>query len=129
MLFRFIEMADGYNVMPTELDVYKTERWINDALFRIDVRDEFRRLLGQGWTDALRKLYPDERIYIFWDYFRNAFARDAGLRTDQFLFSPDVAPRLTHAGVDKVVRGWDHTSDHAPAWIQLSDKPAKWRKK
>ncbi|RVK59210.1 exodeoxyribonuclease III [Sinorhizobium meliloti] len=116
-------LAGDYNVMPTELDVYKPERWVDDALFRVEVRAAYQRLLEQGWTDALRQLHPCERIYTFWDYFRNAFARDAGLRIDHFLLSPDVAQRLSNSGVDKHVRGWEHTSDHAPTWIELSDEP------
>jgi exodeoxyribonuclease-3 len=114
--------------MPTELDVYKPERWTDDALFRVEVREAFRNLVDQGWTDALRELHPGERIYTFWDYFRNAYARDAGLRLDHFLLSPDLAARLKKAEVDKHVRGWEHTSDHAPVWIELSDKPIKRRK-
>lgn len=122
-------LAGDYNVMPTELDVYKPERWLDDALFRIEVRNAYRRLVGQGWTDAIRHLHPDQRIYTFWDYFRNAFGRDAGLRIDHFLLSPDVASRLSEGGVDKHVRGWDHTSDHAPTWIELSDEAPKKRRK
>ncbi|EHK78012.1 exodeoxyribonuclease III Xth [Sinorhizobium meliloti CCNWSX0020] len=118
-------LAGDYNVMPTELDVYKPERWVNDALFRIEVKDAYHRLLEQGWTDALRQLHPGDRVYTFWDYFRNAFARDAGLRIDHFLLSPHVTKRLSAAGVDRHVRGWEHTSDHAPAWIELSDGPAE----
>ena len=113
-----------YNVMPTELDVYKPERWTNDALFRIEVRDAFRRLVAEGWTDALRTLHPGERIYTFWDYFRNAYARDAGLRIDHLLLSPAVAARLKAAGVDRDVRGWEKASDHAPVWIELADGAA-----
>jgi exodeoxyribonuclease-3 len=124
-----VVLAGDYNVMPTELDVYKPERWIDDALFRIEVREAYKQLLDQGWTDAIRALHPGERIYTFWDYFRNAFARDAGLRLDHFLLSPDVAARLVKAEVDKDVRGWDHTSDHAPTWIELSDKATKRRGK
>ena len=112
-------LAGDFNVMPTELDVYKPERWVNDALFRIEVRDAFKQLVGQGWTDSIRKLYPDEVIYTFWDYFRNAYGRNAGLRIDHFLLSPQVSKRLLSAGVDKHVRGWEKTSDHAPVWIQL----------
>ncbi|QRM57180.1 exodeoxyribonuclease III [Sinorhizobium sp. BG8] len=123
-----IILAGDYNVMPTELDVYKPERWINDALFRIEVREAYRRLVAQGWTDALRKLHQDKRIYTFWDYFRNAYERDAGLRIDHLLLSPDVAARLSKAGVDKEVRGWEHTSDHAPTWIELSDTSKKRRR-
>ncbi len=123
-----VVLAGDYNVMPTEMDVYKPERWVDDALFRIEVRDAYRRLLGQGWIDAIRHLYPNDRIYTFWDYFRNAFARDAGLRIDHFLLSPDIASRLADGGVDKHIRGWDHTSDHAPTWIELSDTPSKRRK-
>jgi exodeoxyribonuclease III len=77
-----VVLAGDYNVMPTDLDVYKLESWVDDALFRVEVRDAFKTVVEQGWTDALRSLHPDERIYTFWDYFRNAYARDAGLRID-----------------------------------------------
>ena len=117
-----VVLAGDYNVMPTELDVYKPERWINDALFRKEVRAAFKRLVAQGWTDALRKLHPDQTVYTFWDYFRNAYARDAGLRIDHFLLSPHFDGRLRAAGVDKHVRGWEKTSDHAPVWIELKNK-------
>jgi exodeoxyribonuclease-3 len=124
-----IVLAGDYNVMPTELDVYKPERWVNDALFRVEIREAFGRLVAQGWTDALRTLHPGERIYTFWDYFRNAYARDAGLRLDHLLLSPSVAPRLEAAGVDRGVRGWEKASDHAPVWIELTDaEPKRIRK-
>jgi exodeoxyribonuclease III len=115
-------LTGDYNVMPTELDVYKPERWVNDALFRPETRQAFKTLVEQGWTDAIRKLYPTETIYTFWDYFRNAYGRDAGLRIDHFLLSPQIEGRLMAAGVDREVRGWEKTSDHAPVWIELSDK-------
>ncbi len=113
-------LTGDYNVMPTEKDVYKPERWVNDALFRPETRAAFRKLVDQGWTDAIRHLHPTETIYTFWDYFRDAFRRDAGLRIDHFLLSPAIAPRLRSAGVDKEVRGWEKTSDHAPVWIELT---------
>jgi len=108
--------------MPTELDVYKPERWVDDALFRPETRQAFKTLVAQGWTDAIRKLYPEEKIYTFWDYFRNAYTRDAGLRIDHFLLSPALGKRLKAAGVDRQVRGWEKTSDHAPVWIELAGK-------
>jgi exodeoxyribonuclease-3 len=114
-------LAGDFNVMPTELDVYKPERWVNDALFRPEVRTAFKKLVAQGWTDAIRKLYQDETIYTFWDYFRNAYVRNAGLRIDHFLLSSHFNKRLTAAGVDREVRGWTKTSDHAPVWIELKD--------
>jgi exodeoxyribonuclease-3 len=114
-------LTGDYNVMPTEMDVYKPERWVNDALFKPEVRAAFKALVDQGWTDAIRKLYPTETIYTFWDYFRNAYDRNAGLRIDHFLLSPHVDKRLIAAGVDREVRGWDKTSDHAPVWIELAD--------
>jgi exodeoxyribonuclease III len=120
-----IVLAGDYNVMPTELDVYKPERWVNDALFRVEVRAAFSRLVAQGWTDALRTLHPAERIYTFWDYFRNAYARDAGLRIDHLLLSPSVAARLKAAGVDRAVRGWEKASDHAPVWIEVAEGAAE----
>jgi exodeoxyribonuclease-3 len=115
-----VVLAGDYNVMPTELDVYKPERWVNDALFRPEVRAAFEHLVAQGWTDSLRKLHPDQRIYTFWDYFRNAFGRDAGLRIDHLLLSPDIAAGLKAAQVDRHVRGWEKASDHAPVWIELA---------
>ncbi|WP_131538146.1 exodeoxyribonuclease III [Pedobacter nototheniae] len=116
-----VVLAGDYNVIPTEKDVYKPERWVEDALFRPEVRESFHALLGQGWTDALRKIYPTETIYTFWDYFRNAYGRDAGLRIDHFLLSPKLSNRLVAAGVDKQVRGWEKTSDHGPVWIEISN--------
>jgi exodeoxyribonuclease III len=115
-------LAGDYNVMPTELDVYKPEKYVNDALFRKEVRAAFQRLLKQGWTDAIRKLHPNKTIYTFWDYFRNAWTRNAGLRIDHFLLSPHLVRKLKAGGVDSHVRGWEKTSDHAPTWIELKSK-------
>lgn len=112
-------LVGDYNVMPTDLDVYKPERWRDDALFRPEVRAAFSRLLKQGWIDAVRQMHPGEPIYTFWDYFRNAWGRDAGLRIDHLLLSPELAPRLINAGVDRDVRGWPKASDHAPTWVTL----------
>ncbi|MFL1876702.1 exodeoxyribonuclease III [Hansschlegelia beijingensis] len=119
-----VALVGDFNVMPTDLDVYKPERWTDDALFRPEVREAFRRLVDQGWTDAVRALHPGERIYTFWDYFRNAWGRDAGLRIDHLLLSPMLARRLVAAGVDREVRGWEHASDHAPTWIELAEEDA-----
>ena len=116
-------IAGDFNVMPTERDVYKPERWLDDALFAPEVRAAFFRLIDQGWTDALRTLHPDETIYTFWDYFRNAYARNAGLRLDHLLLSPVLAPRLLAAEVDRDVRGWEKSSDHAPVWVEIADAP------
>lgn len=117
-----VVLTGDYNVMPTEKDVYKPERWVNDALFRTEVRSAFKALVDQGWTDAIRKLFPEETIYTFFDYFRNAFKRNAGLRIDHFLLSPKLVKKLKTGGVDLEVRGWEKTSDHAPVWIELDIK-------
>jgi exodeoxyribonuclease-3 len=114
-------LAGDYNVIPTERDVYKPERWVDDALFRVEVRSAFSQILAQGWTDAIRALHPDAVIYTFWDYFRNAYTRDAGLRIDHLLLNAPAAQRLVHSGVDRSVRGWDKASDHAPTWVELRD--------
>lgn len=112
-------LLGDFNVIPTEFDAYKPERWVEDALFRPEVRAAFHNLVAQGWTDAIRKLYPDEKMYTFWDYFRNAYGRDAGLRIDHFLLSSHLDKRLINAGVDRHVRGWEKSSDHGPVWIEL----------
>jgi exodeoxyribonuclease-3 len=116
-----VVLAGDFNVMPTDLDVYKPERWVDDALFRPEVRAAFHSLVGQGWTDAIRALHPGARIYTFWDYFRNAWGRNAGLRIDHFLLNPALANRLVAADVDRQVRGWEKASDHAPVWIELAN--------
>jgi len=116
-----VVLTGDFNVMPTEIDVYKPERWVDDALFRPEVRAAFKNLVSQGWTDAIRKLYPTETIYTFWDYFRNSYDRNAGLRIDHFLLSPHFDNKLRAAGVDRFVRGWEKSSDHAPVWIEITD--------
>jgi exodeoxyribonuclease III len=112
-------LAGDFNVIPTDKDVYKPERWVTDALFRPETRAAFERLLEQGWTDSLRTMHPDETIYTFWDYFRNAFGRDAGIRIDHLLLSPALAPSLRGADVDRFVRAREKPSDHAPTWVEL----------
>ncbi|RYZ17447.1 MAG: exodeoxyribonuclease III, partial [Chitinophagaceae bacterium] len=114
-------LTGDFNVIPTPQDAYKPERWTGDALFFPESREAFAQLLKQGWTDALRHLYPDDTIYTYWDYFRSAFSRNAGIRIDHFLLSDELVPRLKAGGVDRDVRGWEKTSDHAPVWIELQD--------
>lgn len=115
-------LCGDYNAVPTELDAYKPERWIGDAVFFPETREAYRRLVAQGWTDALGEMHPGEAIYTYWDYFRNAFGRDAGLRMDHFLLSPAVAKRLVAANVDRNIRALEKTSDHAPVWIEIRDE-------
>ena len=112
-------LTGDYNVIPTEFDAYKPERWVNDALFRPETRAAFKSLTQQGWTDAIRKLNPEEVIYTYFDYFRNAYARNAGMRIDHFLLSKHFDNRLLAGGVNLDVRGWEKSSDHAPVWIEV----------
>ena len=119
-----VVLAGDFNVIPTERDVYKPERWVDDALFRVEVREAYAQLLRQGWTDSIRALHPEAQIYTFWDYFRNAYQRDAGLRIDHLLLNPQLRPRLEQAGVDRDVRGWERASDHAPTWVNVRDTEA-----
>jgi exodeoxyribonuclease-3 len=114
-----VVLAGDYNVVPTDADIYSTRSWSKDALLQPESREAFGGLLAQGWTDAIRARHPDAPIYTFWDYKRDRWSRDAGLRIDHLLLSPDLAPRLVEAGVDREVRGLEGASDHAPAWIVL----------
>ena len=114
-----VVLAGDYNVAPTTIDIYPTRSWDKDALIQPKSRAAFAALVAQGWCDAVRETHPDKRIYTFWDYKRNRWPRDAGLRLDHLLLSPALAPRLVKAGVDKAVRGEDGASDHAPAWVVL----------
>ena len=113
-------LIGDYNVIPTDIDVYKPERWLKDALFAPEAKERYAALVGQGWTDAIRHLHGDARIYTFWHYWRNAFQRDAGIRIDHALLSPAVAKLLKAAGVDRTPRALPKTSDHAPLWVELS---------
>lgn len=122
-----VVLAGDFNVMPTVLDVYKPERYLQDAQFVPEVRAEWFRLVEQGWTDALRTVHPDAPIYTYWDYFRQAFPRNAGLRIDHLLLSPSLSPRLVEAQVDVEVRSWEKTSDHAPVWIRLAEQARRNR--
>jgi exodeoxyribonuclease III len=112
-------LAGDYNVVPTDLDIYPTKSWATDALLQPESRAAFQRLLDQGWTDGIRTLHPSDPMYTFWDYKRNRWPRDAGLRIDHLLLSPPLGGRLAAAGVDRDVRGQEGASDHAPAWIIL----------
>lgn len=115
-----VVLAGDYNVVPTEADIYNSRSWKRDALLQPEGRDAYRRLLDQGWTDAIRERFPqDPPPWTFWQYFRQAWERDAGLRIDHLLLSPAAAQRLRDAGVDREVRGGERASDHAPAWIEL----------
>jgi len=116
-----VVLAGDFNVVPTDEDIYNPASWRRDALLQPESRERYRKLLAQGWTDALRHRFPDERIYTFWDYFRQHWPRNAGLRIDHLLLSPTVASRLKDAGVDRWVRGESKASDHAPTWVTLSD--------
>jgi len=114
-----IVLAGDYNVVPAAEDIYPTTSYDRNALLQPQSRAAFEKLLAQGWTDAIRVRHPGERVYTFWDYMRNRWARDAGLRIDHLLLSPAVAPRLADAGVDRWTRGLADASDHAPAWVTL----------
>jgi exodeoxyribonuclease III len=114
-------LAGDFNVVPTDSDIYNPASWRNDALLQPETRDAYRRLLAQGWVDAVRARHPDEQIYTFWDYFRNRFQRNSGLRIDHLLLSDEVAPRLADANVDRWVRAQPGPSDHAPTWVVLAD--------
>ena len=116
-----VALIGDYNIMPNELDTYKPEKYVNNALFRPEARKLWRDLLKTGWTDAIRELYPNEQFYTFWDYLRNAYGRNAGLRLDHFLLNSALVSRLVSAGVDKDIRGWAHSSDHAPVWIEIKE--------
>jgi exodeoxyribonuclease-3 len=116
-------LAGDYNVVPTPLDIYPSKSWSNDALVQPESRAAFRRIVDQGWTDAIRALHPDEPMYTFWHYLRHRWERDAGLRLDHLLVSPKLSQALVDAGVDRNVRGREGASDHAPTWIELRTRP------
>ena len=116
-----VVLAGDYNVVPTDFDIYNAKSWRKDALLQPESREAYQRLLAQGWVDALRHVHPDEQIYTFWDYFRDHWKRNAGLRIDHLLLNKQLAPRLIDANVDRWVRDQPKPSDHAPTWIEVED--------
>ncbi|WP_091741586.1 exodeoxyribonuclease III [Phenylobacterium immobile] len=114
-----VVLAGDYNIIPTDADVYVPDRWRDDALFQPALKQGFAAMIEAGWVDALRRRYPDETVYTFWKHWRNAFARDAGLRIDHLLLSPAAAQRFVDAGVDRDFRGREKPSDHGPVWVEL----------
>jgi exodeoxyribonuclease-3 len=114
-----VVLAGDFNVVPTDADIYNPRSWRKDALLQPESREAYARLLAQGWMDSLRALHPDAAVYTFWDYFRQHWQRNAGLRIDHLLVAPALAPALRAAGVDTWVRGLEKASDHAPTWIVL----------
>ena len=116
-----VVLAGDWNVVPEPRDVYPTRSYDDNALVQPEPRAAYARILADGWTDALRSLHPQATLYTFWDYRRNRWPRDAGMRLDHLLLSPAALPRLAAAGVDREVRGREDASDHAPAWIELGD--------
>ena len=116
-----VVLAGDYNVVPTDFDIYNAKSWRKDALLQPESREAYQRLLAQGWVDALHHVHPDEQIYTFWDYFRDHWKRNAGLRIDHLLLNKQLAPRLIDANVDRWVRDQPKPSDHAPTWIEVED--------
>jgi exodeoxyribonuclease III len=114
-----VVLAGDYNVVPTPQDIYPTRSLDNNALIQPESRQAFARLLAQGWTDAMRKLYPDGPLWTFWDYKFERWQKDKGMRLDHFLLSPNLSDRLVDGGVDRCARGQENASDHAPTWITL----------
>jgi DNA polymerase-1 len=123
-----VVLAGDFNVVPTDADIYPTKSYAKNALVQSEPRALFRQLLDQGWIDAIRKLHPDTPMYTFWDYRRNRWERDAGLRIDHLLLNAKARRRLVDAGVDRDVRRIENASDHAPVWITLSDTQSTRRK-
>jgi len=120
-----VVLCGDYNVVPTDFDIYNPKSWRKDALLQPESRACWERLLAQGWTDAIRSLHPDAPIYTFWDYFRQHWQRNSGLRIDHLLLNRRLAPALRAAGVDTWVRGEEKASDHAPTWVDLDLQAAK----
>ncbi|MEG8065628.1 exodeoxyribonuclease III [Xanthomonas hortorum pv. gardneri] len=114
-----VALSGDFNVVPTDADIYDPKGWRKDALLQPESRQAYAALLQQGWTDSLLAVHGDTPIYTFWDYFRQHFARDRGLRIDHLLLNCTLAPGLQDAGVDKWVRALEKASDHAPTWISV----------
>ncbi|MEA5123865.1 exodeoxyribonuclease III [Xanthomonas floridensis] len=114
-----VALIGDFNVVPTDTDIYDPKGWRKDALLQPESRQAYGTLRAQGWTDSLLAVHGEAAPYTFWDYFRQHFARDRGLRIDHLLLNDALASGLQDAGVDKWVRALEKASDHAPTWIRV----------
>jgi exodeoxyribonuclease III len=114
-----VVLGGDFNVVPTDFDIYNPRSWLKDALLQPESRECYQRLLSQGWTDSVRARFPGQRVYTFWDYFRQHWQKNSGLRIDHLLLNPPLSSQLVDAGVDTWVRGQSGASDHAPTWVRL----------
>ena len=112
-------LAGDYNIIPRAVDVYNPAAWAEDALYRLESRQAFRRVLHLGLTDALQTCDSRAGQYTFWDYQAGAWPKDQGLRIDHILLSPQALARLDSAQIDRKPRGWDKPSDHTPVAVSL----------
>ena len=116
-----VVLLGDWNVVPEDRDVFSVKATQHDALLQPETRDMWRRILHQGWTDALRAFHPrEEKLYTFWDYTAGCWQRDAGFRIDHLLCSPEATDHLTGAGVDRWARGEEKASDHTPTWVTVN---------
>jgi exodeoxyribonuclease-3 len=114
-------IGGDFNVIPEDIDCHKPASWIRDALFQPEPRARYRAMLALGYTDAFRSLHPDETgQFTFWDYFRQAFEHNRGIRIDHFLLSPTLSSRLRRCEIDKKPRQLERPSDHTPITVELS---------
>jgi exodeoxyribonuclease III len=114
-----VVLAGDFNVVPTDADIYKPDTWRDNALLQPEARERFADLTSQGWMDCLRRQHPKDKLFTFWDYRRNRWQRDAGLRIDHILLSKPLQRKVEACGVDRAMRGIEGASDHAPVWIEL----------
>jgi exodeoxyribonuclease-3 len=113
-------VGGDFNMIPEDIDCHKPASWIHDALFQPKPRARYRALLALGYTDAFRSLHPGQAgQFTFWDYFRQAFEHNRGIRIDHFLLSPDLAAWMETCEIDKTLRDQARPSDHTPILLQL----------
>ncbi len=114
----YVVLGD-FNIAPDNADVYDPEGWRERILCSTPERKALQRILNLGLRDSFRLFEQEADTFSWWDYRMGAFRRNMGLRIDLILVSEMLAPRCRSAWVDRVPRGWERPSDHAPVIVEF----------
>ena len=114
-----IIISGDFNIIPDELDVYDHNKFMDDALYKIEIRKYFRELINYGFNDIFRQLKKNKQEYTFWDYMAGSWPKNYGMRIDHFLVSDNLLENIKTININKNPRGKIKPSDHTPIELEI----------